>query len=153
MAGDEDTERRDLHRTFAVQLFSLVWELLDREDRTAEEDERMVHAAHASHFHWGEIGAPLESERGEWQISRAYSVLGRPQAAIHHAQRCPAICEARGIGDFGLAFAFEALARGHAAAEDADRRPHYLQLARQAAQQIKGQDDREHVLSELDTIG
>jgi hypothetical protein len=150
--SSEDTERRELHRTLAAELFNLVWELLGQERRTAEDDDRMVHAAHASRFHWGEIGTPLEFERGEWQISRVYAVLGRPHAAIYHARRCLALCEANGIGDFDLALAYEALARGHAVAGDTDRRHHYLELARQAAQQIKRQDDKEYVLSELDTI-
>ncbi|MEM2102674.1 MAG: hypothetical protein QXM22_04095 [Candidatus Bathyarchaeia archaeon] len=38
---------------------------IDKKDRTREEDDKMVHAAHASRFHWGEIGTPLEFERGE----------------------------------------------------------------------------------------
>lgn len=68
-------QARELHERFAIELFNLVWDLMDREVRTPEEDDRMLHAAHASRFHWGEIGTPLEFERGEWQISRVYSVL------------------------------------------------------------------------------
>jgi len=41
----------------------------------------MIHAAHASRFHWGEIGKPINLGRGEWQISRVYSVLNRPESA------------------------------------------------------------------------
>ena len=42
----------------------------------------MLHAAHASRFHWGEVGEPVNFARGEWQISRVYAVLGRPEPAI-----------------------------------------------------------------------
>jgi hypothetical protein len=56
---------REPHRQYAMGRFNLVWELLDKTDRTPEEDDRMVHAAHASRFHWGGIGAPLQFERGE----------------------------------------------------------------------------------------
>jgi hypothetical protein len=54
----------------------------------------MLREAHASRFHWGEIGTPLQFERGEWRISRVYAVLDRPQAAIRYAQRCLDICTA-----------------------------------------------------------
>jgi len=62
-------------------LFNLVWSLLDKKDRTKEEDDKMIHAAHASRFHWGEIGKPINLGRGEWQISRVYSVLNMPESA------------------------------------------------------------------------
>ena len=94
MTGNEEAGRQEQHKAFAVECFNLVWGLLDKADRTAEDDERMVHAAHASRFHWGEIGTPLEFARGEWQISRVYAVLGRSEAALHHAQRSLDLCEA-----------------------------------------------------------
>ena len=75
----EHETMQELHKKFAVDLFNLVWDLLDNGERTMEEDDRMLHAAHASRFHWGEIGTPLEFERGEWQISRVYAVLNRPR--------------------------------------------------------------------------
>jgi hypothetical protein len=148
----KDAEQQQLHKTFAVQLFNLVWDLLDKQDRTVKEDERMVHAAHASRFHWGEIGTPLEFERGEWQISRVYAVLGCAQSAIHHAKRCLALCQENGIGDFDLAFAYEALARGYAVAGDDDKSQSYLVLARQAASDVADKGNKEYVLSELETI-
>jgi hypothetical protein len=60
---EEKISTREEHRKFAVGLFNLTWSLLDKKDRTREEDDKMVHAAHASRYHWGEIGTPLEFER------------------------------------------------------------------------------------------
>jgi hypothetical protein len=152
MNTNEDTKDMEPHKQFAVSCFNLVWDLLDQEDRTPEQDDRMIHTAHASRFHWGEIGTPLEFERGEWQISRVYAVLNRPQAAIYHAQRCLTLCEANGIADFDLAFAYEALARAHAVADDAARSQEYRALAEQAAGQIEDEGNREYFLSELATV-
>ena len=59
------------HKKFTAGLFNLTWSLLDKKDRTKEEDDKMIHAAHASRFHWGEIGTSANFERGEWQISSA----------------------------------------------------------------------------------
>jgi hypothetical protein len=152
MNTNEDTKDMEPHKQFAVSCFNLVWDLLDQEDRTPEQDDRMIHAAHASRFHWGEIGTPLEFERGEWQISRVYAVLNRPQGAIYHAQRCLTLCEANGIADFDLAFAYEALARAHAVADDAAQSQEYRALAEQAAGQIEDEGNREYFLSELATV-
>lgn len=105
---------------------------LDKKDRTEEEDDKMIHAAHASRYHWGEIGKPVRFERGEWQISRVYSVLKRSEPALYHAKRCLEICKQIKIGDFDIAFAYEAMARAHAAAGDKSECRKFLQLAKEA---------------------
>jgi hypothetical protein len=152
MHTEDDVKDAELHRGFAVDLFNLVWELLDQETRTPEQDDRMIHAAHASRFHWGEIGTPLQFARGEWQVSRVYAVLNRPQAAIYHAQRSLELCEDNQIADFDLAFAYEALARAYAVAGNAAKREEYLALAEEAARQIEDEGNREYFRSELASV-
>jgi len=137
------------HRTFATSLFNLTWDLLGKADRTREDDDRMVHAAHASRFHWGEIGTSLEFERGEWQISRVYAVLNRPEPALVHAKRCLAICEENGIGDFDIAFAYETMARAYAVVGDAEKTESYVDLGMRAANRIEDEGNRTYYLSEL----
>ncbi len=140
------------HRRFAINLFNLTWSLLDKKERTQEEDDKMVHAAHASRFHWGEIGTPLESERGEWQISRVYSVLKRSEPALYHARRCLEICKENNIKDFDIAFAYKAMARAHAVAGNTTECEKYQILAKEAADQIKKKEDKDYFLTELKTI-
>jgi len=140
------------HRRFAAQLFNRTWELLDKQDRTAEEAMEMLHAAHASRSHWGKIGAPVNLARGEWQVSRVYAVLGRGEAALVHARRCLEICQANAIGDFDLAFAYEALARAHAVSGEIEQCRRNLKLARIAAEQIDGEEDRKLLLDDLATV-
>lgn len=152
MGEGEKGAEYEVHRKFAVDLFNLVWDLLDREVRTSEENDRMLHAAHGSRFHWGEIGTPLEFERGEWQISRVYSVLNRPHAALFHAQRCLGICQMNDIGDFDLAFAYEALARSYAVAGDSTKSREYVELAEAAGAQIEDEGNREYFMGELSTV-
>jgi hypothetical protein len=142
----------EVHKKLAVDLFNLTWNLLDKKDRTKEEDDKMIHAAHASRFHWGEVGTPLEFERGEWQISRVYSVVKRSEPAVYHAQRCLEICKQQGIGDFDIAFAYEALARAYAVAGQKARCEENMELARKAGEQIKKEDDKKYFFSELGTI-
>jgi hypothetical protein len=140
------------HKKFAVGLFNLTWSLLDKKDRTRQEDDKMIHAAHASRFHWGEIGTPLHFERGEWQISRVYSVLKRSEPALYHANRCLEICKENNIGDFDMAFAYEAMARAHAVAGQNAECKKCIELAKKAGDQIKEKEDRDYFFTELKTI-
>ncbi|MCC7372838.1 MAG: hypothetical protein IT306_30780 [Chloroflexi bacterium] len=136
----------------AADLFNRVWSLLGQADRTQADDDTMLHAAHASRFHWGEVGTPVNFARGEWQISRVYATLKRPEPALWHARRCLELCQQNGIGDFDLAFAYEAMARAHATAGQHEATNSYLQLARQAGRQIARQEDRDVFLADLASI-
>ena len=129
-----------------------MWTLLDKLDRSVDENDLMLHAAHASRYHWGQIGAPVHLARGEWQVSRVYAVLKRAEPATYHAQRCLDICVANEIGDFDLAYAYEALARAAALAGQSSQREAYLRLAREAGEKITEADDKTHFLKDLDTI-
>jgi hypothetical protein len=150
--GDEfDVARR---RRLAVDLFNHVWTLLRRDARTVEQDDEMIHAAHASRHHWAEAGTAVNLARGEWQCSRVYATLGRAEPALHHARRCLEICEAN-AGDleaFDLPFAYEALARAHAVAGDRDEAERWAARGREAAAAIREAEDRELVLADLATI-
>ena len=152
MAEEKKYTEREAHKKFAVDLFNLVWNLMDKKERTIEENDKMVHATHASRFHWGEIGTPLEFERGEWQISRVYSVLKLPQQALYHAQRCLEICKSNNIRDFDIAFAYEAMARAHAIAGQKEECKKYLQLAKEAGEQIKEKGDKDYFFTELKSV-
>jgi hypothetical protein len=147
-----DTDTAQTHRRLAAELFNQVWILLEKADRDQADDDRMLHAAHASRFHWGEIGEPINFARGEWQVSRVYAVLGRGEPALFHARRCLEICQAHEIGDFDLAFAYEALARASAVAGQADEAARYAELARRAGEQIAEADDREIFFADLTTV-
>jgi len=150
--SEDKSPSEEEHKKFAVALFNLTWNLLDKKDRTREENDKMVHAAHASRYHWGEIGKPVHFERGEWQISRVYSVLKRSEPALYHARRCLDICKKNNIGDFDIAFAYEAMARANAIVgkkADCDK---YIELAKKAGEHIKKKEDKDYFFSELKTI-
>ena len=149
---EEKFTEQEFHKKMGVSLFNRTWNLLDKEERTKEEEDAMVHAAHASRFHWGEIGTPLEFERGEWQVSHVYSVLNRPESALYHAQRCLEICTENNIKDFDIAFAYEAVARAYAVAGNELESKKYIELAKEAGEKIEEKGDKDYFFSELKTI-
>src|SRR4030067_183996 len=85
------------------------------------------------------VGAP----GGEGQSSRGYAVLARGEAALVHALRSLEICQAHGIGDFDLAYAYEALARAWATLGSAEETSRYLALARETGARIKEVGEQE----------
>ena len=146
------TEEKRTHHKTAVDCFNAVWELLDKDGRTAEEDLEMIHAAHCSRYHWGQIGTDLEFQRGEWQISRVYSVLGMGESALVHAEAAYRTCVENEIGDFDMAFALEALARAHLVSGNGKESQKYRSMALEASRKIEDEDNREYFLSELSSI-
>jgi DNA-binding transcriptional MerR regulator len=150
--GTPMTETTPDERQIAIDLFNGVWRLLETEERTVEDDDRMVHMAHASRYHWGQVGTPANRSRGEWQVSRVYAVLGRSEPALHHARRGLEICQEHGIADWDLAFAYESLARAHAVAGDKEQARSWTETALAAAEDIAEAEDRELLLSDLESI-
>jgi len=147
-AGLDDATERDI----GIALFNYTWTLLDMDKRTPEQDVEMVHAAHASAHHWMKVGTPVNRTRSEWQCSRVYATLRRPEPALFHARLALAICEENEIGDFDIAFAYEALARAHAIAGESDEAVRWLEQARKACAGVAKDEDRQVVLGDLDTV-
>ena len=136
------------HRQLGVDLFNEVWRLM----HTRDDDDRMIHAAHASRYHWGEAPEckPENLARGEWQVSRVYTVVGLHEAALRHARRCLDVCEEDGLGDWDLAYAYEAMARAYGTAGAAPETEAYKKLASEVP--IAADDDREHLEADLTTL-
>jgi hypothetical protein len=139
-------------RKLAADLFNRAWELMEKPGRTRDEDDEMLHTAHASRYHWGVVGLAEHRARGEWQISRVCTVLGRGEPAIAHAKRCLELCRQHDIADWDLAYAYEALARAHKAAGYAEEAGRFKKLARDAGDRITEAEDREHFEEDYATL-
>lgn len=143
---------KEIHRKLGIELFNLTWDLMEKPERTQAETDRMINAAHASRYHWEIAGEPVNLARGEWQISRVYSVVGRAEPCLYHAERCLRITLENELVDFDLAFAYEAMARACHLSGVALETARYFTLAQEAGEKIKGKEDREYFFRELNTI-
>jgi hypothetical protein len=139
-------------RALAAGLFNHVWELLELTDRTALQDDAMVHAAHASRWHWGQVGGPQHLAVGEWQCSRVYAMLGRGDESLHHARRCLALTEEFPMDDFVAASAHEALARAYAVNGDIDAAIAERNASYTIAVELEDDDDRGVIEGDLGTL-
>ena len=144
------------HRQLGKDLFNHTWTLIERADRTPAETDEMVHATHASSFHWSRGGGTLANvARGQWQIARVYATLGRGEAALWHANRCLELVEAAqkaGVADdWDLAAALEGLARAHAVAGDRAAAIETRARAKAALADIADPEDRQIIEQDLET--
>lgn len=143
----EDTSTLTLeeaHKHFAKSLNGRVWDLLQKSSRSQEEDDEMLHAAHACTYHWKFVGNAVHRQRGEWLISHVHVVLGHANEALRHAERCFEITQANKelMQDFDIAYAFEGIARAQAMLGDEKIALQFYALARQAGEVIADAEDR-----------
>ncbi|MFW9772382.1 MAG: hypothetical protein ACFFFB_03970 [Candidatus Heimdallarchaeota archaeon] len=146
----------EVHEKIAKGTFNKTWDYLDKKDRTDEDNVNMVHTAHTSRYHWGILvskgkGGPINLQRGEWIISRVYSILGRGEPALYHAKQCLKLTEENDIDDFDLAFAYEAMARASALLKNKKDFEKYHELALKAGEEIKKKEDKKYFLEDLDS--
>jgi DNA-binding transcriptional MerR regulator len=145
-----------MHRRLAAALFNHVWTLLEKADRTPAETDEMIHAAHASRFHWSRADGTqaVNLGRGEWQCSRVYAVLGRGEPALWHARRCLSYVDAAGdaAADWDRPAAFEALSRAHAVSGDPAAAADWKAKALAGLDSIGDRDERETIENDIGTL-
>lgn len=149
MNNENDLE---MHKKFAVDLFNQTWGLIEKEDREQNETDRMIHAAHASRYHWEIAGKAVHIARGEWLISRVYAIINRVEPCLYHANRCMEITLQNDLVDFDLAFAYEAMARASDLAGDEVEKAKYLALAEEAGAKIEKPGDQKYFFNELKSL-
>ncbi|MFX1239572.1 MAG: hypothetical protein ACFFA0_11035 [Promethearchaeota archaeon] len=154
MSKTFETESLEFHEKIAKSTFNKTWDFLDKKDRTAEDDLDMIHTVHTSRYHWGILvsegkGGPINLQRGEWIISRVYSVLEKGEPALYHAKKCLELTEKNDIKDFDLAFAYEAMARASALLKNKKDYEKYFKLAKEAGEKIKKKDDKDYFFEDL----
>jgi DNA-binding transcriptional MerR regulator len=143
------------HRTLGVDLFNKTWTLMEKSPRTPEEDDEMIHMAHASAFHWQQVGTRANRSRSEWQCSRVHVLLGQTDQALYHARRCLEIAEANEDGsmeDWDLPGAYEALARANSVAGNLDEARDWAERGRAATAAIADEDERKVMEADFATI-
>ena len=106
MDGEEE-------KALASRLFNDCWDLIEKTDRTNLENAEMLHLAHSSRWHWGNVGGAKEKAIGEWQCSRVNALLGNGSAALFHAELSRFWSADFPKSNFIHASAMEALAYAH----------------------------------------
>jgi DNA-binding transcriptional MerR regulator len=137
------------HRRLGIDLYNRTWTLMD------SPGDEMLFCAHASAYHWMQSGGTTANRaRSEYLCSRVYSLLGRPEPALHHARRCLELVESspEEMEDWDIAGAHEVLARAHLAAGELDEARRFYELARADTAEIAEPEDRKNIEADLDAL-
>jgi hypothetical protein len=153
------SERPDLdltaaHRYFSAGCFNLAWDLINKSERTPEENEQMLRLSLASHWHWTQRADCTQENVSiaYWQTSRVYAVLGQAENARRYARLCLEVSSGGDVPLWCLGYAYEALARTELVAGDLTSISEYLQEALSVAEAITDPETRQMLLADLETI-
>jgi hypothetical protein len=146
-----ELEEANWHRTLAKRTYNAAWELIDKPERTAENDRRMLLLACTSRVHWGEAGGAREHAVGDWQVAHVLSLLGAGEQALSFARSALAVVEEHGWTDFMLASAHEGMARAYAAMGETAERDAHADQCRKVLETLP-EEDRELIAGQLASV-
>jgi hypothetical protein len=154
--GDEGgkLDVHQAHKLFSTGCFNKTWELIEKPERTPEEDEEMLHLAISSLWHWTRRDdfAPVNASVGYWQVSRVFALLGQAENALRYGRRSLEVLEGESAPPFFAAYAREAMARAEAVAGNGEEMKGHLEEARRLAGEVNEEENRKILLADLDTI-
>ena len=152
MAQDSGFDADRAHRYFAAECFNKAWDLIEKHNRTPDEDEEMLRLSQASLWHWTqrEDCAATNLSVGYWQASRIHAIVGRADEARRYAQLC--LQHSQGAEPFYLSYAYEALARAEKLAGHTDLVAKYRAEATRLSEAVEDADERELLINDLKTI-
>ncbi len=154
MAEEAQFDVAAAHQYFSAICFNRAWEYLDKTDRSAEDDQRMIETTIASIWHWTQRSDCSDTNLsiGYWQASRVYATVGLGAEAYRYGERCLEASQAKGVPPFYLGYAYEALARAALVMEDRQTMGEHLSEARRVAETVPDLEARKALLADLDTL-
>jgi hypothetical protein len=146
-------DKLQAHRVFSADCFNRAWELMEKVDRSAEEDELMISACLASLWHWTQRDdcTARNLSIGYWQASRVYALLGQAENAARYGEIC--LRHSAGQPPFFLGYAQEALARAALLRGDKGAMHRHLLEARRLLESVDDAEDRALLQKDLDSLG
>jgi hypothetical protein len=152
MTETPELDQAAAHRYFSADCFNKAWELIDRTERTPEEDQQMIRLNQASMWHWTQRQDCTDKNLsiGYWQAARIYALLGQSDNARNYGQL--SLDYSKGQAPFYGGYAHEALARAEWVAGNRDKAEKHLSLAQQMANDVEEREDREVLEADLEAI-
>lgn len=105
-------------RWFAVECNNRAWRLAESLERTEEEDQEMLHSAHAAALHWSKVGTALHNARAQMLLGHVHALLGDGRGALPYARQAFDFVLSRDSAPWEVAFAHAILANAAWAAGD-----------------------------------
>jgi hypothetical protein len=149
MAPTAEYDASEAHKYFAAHCFNRAWGLIEKSNRTPEDDRLMVAMNQASIYHWLHRD-DCDNRRlaiGYWQASRIQALIGRADEARRFAD--VSLAYSAGLPPFYVGYAYEALARAEFLAGNAVEADAHLKIAKALAAEVNEKGERELLLKDL----
>jgi cation transport regulator ChaB len=140
------------HVDLAKATFNKTWEYLDRAERTEDDDREMLAHAAASWYHWRQVGDAKNRSVSDWQMSRVFVVLRKPDLAMSFARACLRLAAESELDPVYVGFGHEAVARAAALGGNTALRDEHLAAAQAIVETLTDEEDREVLAADLATI-
>ena len=152
MADNPSFDTEHAHKYFSANCFNTAWQLIEKPDRTPDDDEQMIRLAQASLWHWTQRSDCTDKNLsiGYWQASRVYALLGEVENARKYAQCC--LDKTPADEPFFLGYAYEALARAESIADNGAKAKEHLAEARRHAEGVRDAEDKQLLVNDLKTL-
>ena len=121
-------------RRLASQANNRAWSRSEQPSRTSEEDEDMLHAAHAAMYFWNIVGNANNKAHAAQLLAHAYAILKQPNPASQYLAKSQAVFMADSAEPWERALA-HAVAANVASAKGlaAEHEVHYRQATEKVA--------------------
>ena len=147
----ETTDAPAWHKRFAMACNNRAWELSVRE-RSKAEDSEMLDMAHASAWHWAQIGTELNRMRATMLLAEVHALLGMGASALAYARDMRDFFLGQETPDWELAFTHAIHAHAaHVAGQTAEHREAHGR-ASAALAAIADEEDRKIVAQTFDHV-
>jgi hypothetical protein len=152
MSSATPLDTRAAHRYFSADCFNRAWALIEKPDRSPEDNRQMLLLAQASLWHWTQRDDCTDQNLsiGYWQLSRICALLGDHKAAIQYGDLC--LHHSQGQPPFYLGYAHESLARAAQLSGDTLRAAQHLNEARRLLAEITDAADRTSLENDVNSI-
>ncbi len=145
-------ERAAWCRRFASAANNRAWTLSEQLERTPDEDQEMLHAAHAAAHLWQQIGLPQNNALADMLLGQVHALLGNSAYAMLYATRSHQFFNSRSSEAWELALAHAILANAAFCSADAALHRSSYQTAQEWVAQLNDPQDKEIVLATLRVV-
>ena len=141
------------HRPLAVATYNACWVLLEKTQRTADEDAELLTNAFASRYHWSQLALGQNMIIADWMVSRAAAATGNGELAVSFAQRANDATD-ENSPDWLVASSAEGMARAYGAVGNSAMRNEWVRCAQSLVAAIGEDVDRKIIADQLaDLLG
>jgi len=116
------------HHYMGIEMNNQTWSLLDKKDRSEQDDIRMINYAKASLYHWR-----------------------KSDKALSYAKETLKITKDNNLKDFDLAYAYESMTRAYSIAKNQNESKEWYKKAKVAGDLIVSEKDKEYFLLDLNS--